>query len=143
MTVAPSRTRKERARSPWSTDTRRLRPRLRCARCWRTKMAERKGAAARRSAETEVSITFALDGGVQKISTGLPFFDHLLHAFGRHGRFGLDVAAKGDLEVDAHHTIEDVGIVLGRAVAEALGDRHGIERMGSAFVPMDEALIRA
>jgi imidazoleglycerol-phosphate dehydratase len=106
-------------------------------------MAERKGTASRRSSETEVSITFDLEGGGQKIATGLPFFDHLLHAFSRHGRFGLEVQAKGDLEVDAHHTVEDVGIVLGRAVAEALGDRNGIERMGSAYVPMDEALVRA
>lgn len=106
-------------------------------------MAERRGTAERRSAETEVRVTFALDGGTQQITTGLPFFDHLLHAFGRHGRFGLEVHAKGDLEVDAHHTVEDVGIVLGRAVSEALGDRRGIERMGTAFVPMDEALLRA
>jgi imidazoleglycerol-phosphate dehydratase len=106
-------------------------------------MAERKGIAARKSTETEVSVGFALDGGAQKVSTGLPFFDHLLHAFARHGRFGLEVRAKGDLEVDAHHTVEDVGIVLGRAVADALGERLGIERMGSALVPMDEALVRA
>jgi imidazoleglycerol-phosphate dehydratase len=106
-------------------------------------MAERKGTASRRSTETEVSVTIDLDGGAQNVSTGLPFFDHLLHAFGRHGRFGLDVQAKGDLEIDSHHTVEDVGIVLGRAVAAALGERRGIERMGSAFVPMDEALIRA
>jgi imidazoleglycerol-phosphate dehydratase len=88
-------------------------------------------------------VTVDLEGGVQNVSTGVPFFDHLLSAFGRHGRFGLDVKAKGDIEIDSHHTVEDVGIVLGRAVKDALGDRKGIERMGSGEVPMDEALLRA
>jgi imidazoleglycerol-phosphate dehydratase len=103
----------------------------------------RKATEKRSSAETQVEITFDLDGGTQKVETGLPFFDHLLSAFGRHGRFGLDIAAKGDLEVDSHHTIEDVGIVLGRAIKAALKGHRGIERMGDAYVPMDEALVRA
>lgn len=100
----------------------------------------------RKTAETDVRVEISLDppeGGVQKASTGLPFFDHLLSAFARHGRMGLVVEVKGDLEIDAHHTVEDTGIVLGRAVSQALGDRKGIERMGHAYVPMDEALVRA
>lgn len=106
----------------------------------------RRGVAARESAETRVQVEIELDaegGGTQTVSTGLPFFDHLLSAFGRHGRFGLAITTKGDLEIDAHHTVEDTGIVLGRAVKDALGDRIGIERMGHAYVPMDEALVRA
>jgi len=106
-------------------------------------MADRIGSATRSSSETNIRITVNLDGGLQQIATGLPFFDHLLHAFGRHGRFGLEIAARGDLMVDAHHTVEDVGIVLGKAVHQALGDRTGIERMGDSLVPMDEALVRA
>jgi imidazoleglycerol-phosphate dehydratase len=106
-------------------------------------MAERKATVSRESAETKVRITLGLDGGSQRVATGVPFFDHLLDAFGRHGRFELEVEAKGDLDVDVHHTIEDVGIVLGKAVSQALGDRRGIERMGSALVPMDEALLRS
>jgi len=73
---------------------------------------------------------------------GLPFFEHLLHAMAKHGRMGLQLSGKGDLEVDAHHTVEDVGMVLGQALEEALGERRGIERMGQAYVPMDEALVR-
>jgi imidazoleglycerol-phosphate dehydratase len=106
----------------------------------------RRGAVRRTTAETDVDVTVELDppdGGAQEVATGLPFFDHLLVAFARHGRFALRIAARGDLEIDAHHTIEDVGIVLGRALREALGDRKGIERMGDACVPMDEALVRA
>ena len=99
--------------------------------------------ATRTSSETSVKVSIDLDGGAQTIVTGLGFFDHLLDAFGRHGRFGLSVEAKGDLHIDAHHTVEDVGIVLGRAVREALGDRKGIERTGHAYMPMDEALVRA
>jgi len=106
-------------------------------------MARRTATVERKSAETEIVLTVDLEGGAQTVSTGLPFFDHLLSAFGRHGRLGLNIRAKGDLEVDSHHTVEDVGIVLGRAVKDALGDRKGIERMGSAQVPMDEALVRA
>jgi imidazoleglycerol-phosphate dehydratase len=109
-------------------------------------MSPRTATAHRVSKETKITITLDLDpteGGEQKVNTGHPFFDHLLSAFGRHGRFGLEIQAEGDLHIDAHHTVEDVGIVLGRAVREALGDRRGIERMGDALVPMDETLIRA
>ncbi|MEG0324773.1 MAG: imidazoleglycerol-phosphate dehydratase, partial [Raoultibacter sp.] len=81
--------------------------------------------------------------GVTSIETGVPFFDHMLDAFGRHGLFDLTVRATGDIEVDAHHTVEDVGIVLGQAFAEALGDKRGIVRFGSSFVPMDESLVLA
>lgn len=100
----------------------------------------------RKTAETDVQIDLALDppdGGTQRVDTGLPFFDHLLSAFARHGRMGLVVVTKGDLHIDSHHTVEDTGIVLGRAVSRALGDRKGMERMGHAYVPMDEALVRA
>ena len=102
--------------------------------------------AIRTSAETDVTVEVdldAVDGGLQQVTTGLPFFDHLLTAFGRHGRFGLAITTKGDLHIDAHHTVEDTGIVLGRAVKDALSERRGIERMGHAYVPMDEALVRA
>ena len=102
----------------------------------------RNGTASRDSAETSIRVQVALDGGERTIDTGLPFFDHMLDAMARHGRLGLEVKAQGDLQIDAHHTVEDVGIVLGRAVRDALGDRKGIERMGSAYVPMDEALVR-
>jgi len=85
-----------------------------------------------------------LDGsGKTAIATGVPFFDHMLEAFGRHALLDLDVRATGDLAVDAHHTVEDVGIVLGQAVAQALGDKSGIRRFGSTVVPMDEALVLA
>lgn len=109
-----------------------------------TNPATRRGTAARKTAETDVQVDVELDAaGPQQIITGLPFFDHLLSAFGRHGRFGLVVRTTGDLHIDAHHTVEDTGIVLGRAFSDALGDRKGIERMGHAYVPMDEALVRA
>lgn len=100
----------------------------------------------RKTNETDVKIELALDavdGGFQRVETGLPFFDHLLTAFARHGRMGLVVDVQGDLHIDPHHTVEDTGIVLGRAIHKALGDRRGIERMGHAYVPMDEALVRA
>jgi imidazoleglycerol-phosphate dehydratase len=90
--------------------------------------------------ETDVCVVLDLDEEVScRVDTGLPFFDHMLSAFGRHGRFGLSVAAKGDLEVDSHHTIEDVGIVLGEAVRGAVGDGRGIRRFAHAIVPMDES----
>jgi imidazoleglycerol-phosphate dehydratase len=99
---------------------------------------------ARKTRETDITVTIDLDGsGRAIVETGVPFFDHMLDAFGRHGLFDLTVAAKGDLSVDAHHTVEDVGIVLGSAIAEALGDKAGIARFGSAVVPMDEALVLA
>jgi imidazoleglycerol-phosphate dehydratase len=98
----------------------------------------------RRTRETEVEITIDLDGsGVTVVSTGIGFFDHLLNSFGHHGLFDLDVRATGDLEVDEHHTVEDVALVLGTAIGEALGDRSGIVRFGDAIVPMDEALATA
>ena len=94
----------------------------------------------RKTKETVISASLNLDGGEVKINTGIGFLDHMLTALGVHGGFGLTLAAKGDLEVDGHHTAEDVGIVLGKAFGEALGDKGGIVRYGSAFVPMDEAL---
>ena len=96
----------------------------------------------RETAETRIEVTVNLDGaGQAEIATGIGFFDHMLCAFARHGRFDLKVSVRGDLHVDGHHTVEDTGIVLGRALAEALGEKAGIERFGSAFVPMDEALV--
>lgn len=90
--------------------------------------------------ETEIAAELNLDGGSCEISTGIGFFDHMLTAFAVHGGFGLRLKAKGDLEVDGHHTVEDVGIVLGQAFAKAIGDKIGIARYGSFYVPMDEAL---
>jgi imidazoleglycerol-phosphate dehydratase len=99
---------------------------------------------ARRTRETDVTITLDLDGtGAAAVATGVGFYDHLLTSLAHHGLFDLDVAATGDLEVDEHHTVEDVALVLGAAVAEALGDRAGIVRFGEASVPMDEALASA
>jgi imidazoleglycerol-phosphate dehydratase len=96
----------------------------------------------RTTAETSITLTLDLDGdGTTRVSTGVPFFDHMLDAFGRHALFSLEVEAAGDLAVDAHHTVEDVGICLGQAIARALGDKRGIRRYGSVFVPMDEALV--
>lgn len=98
----------------------------------------------RETLETSIEVTVNLDGtGQVDVATGLGFFDHMLHAFGRHGRLDLKVRATGDLQVDGHHTVEDTGIVLGQALAQALGDKRGIERFGSSFVPMDEALVQA
>jgi imidazoleglycerol-phosphate dehydratase len=98
----------------------------------------------RATRETDIVISIDLDGGgVTKIATGVPFFDHMLDAFGRHGLFDLAVRADGDLEIDAHHTVEDAGIVLGQALSEALGDKAGITRFGSCLMPMDEALVLA
>lgn len=94
----------------------------------------------RKTKETDISASLKLDGGEVKINTGIGFLDHMLTALGVHGGFGLTLEAKGDLYVDGHHTAEDVGIVLGKAFCEALGDKGGIVRYGSAFIPMDEAL---
>jgi len=102
-----------------------------------------RGAVARRTKETDVSVAVALGGGESSISTGLPFFDHMLSQIGRHGALALTVKAVGDLEVDAHHTVEDVGIGLGEALREALGDKAGLARYGHAVVPLDEALVEA
>ncbi len=97
----------------------------------------------RKTSETEISLSISLDGeGNSSIRTGIPFFDHMLTLFSRHGLIDLDVQAKGDIEVDYHHTVEDVGLALGAAFSKALGDKSGIRRYGSAYVPMDEALAR-
>src|SRR3954449_12125792 len=96
---------------------------------------------ARKTTETDITVTLDLDGGGHgDIATGIGFLDHMLTALARHGLFDLTVKAKGDLHIDFHHTTEDVGIVLGCAFAEALGDKRGIRRFGQALVPMDEAL---
>ena len=97
----------------------------------------------RQTSETKIEIMLNLDGtGQHQINTGVGFLDHMLTALAVHGLFDLNVAAKGDLHIDAHHTIEDVGLVLGQAIDQALGSRHGIRRMATSFVPMDEALAR-
>lgn len=102
---------------------------------------ERKSQISRKTGETDVNLTINLDGsGKSNIATGVGFLDHMLELFTRHGLFDLEVNAKGDLHVDAHHTVEDVGIVLGQAIKEALGDKKSIKRYGSCFVPMDESL---
>ena len=105
-------------------------------------MSDRAARRRRVTSETEVEVAVELDGGCVLVDTGVPFFDHMLEQLGRHGRIGLEVQAKGDLAVDAHHTVEDVGLVLGTALDAALSDRAGIRRFGSALVPMDEALAR-
>ena len=98
----------------------------------------------RTTTETDISLTLNLDGtGKANIETGIGFLDHMLPALTRHGLFDLTVRAKGDLHIDFHHTTEDVGIVLGRAFAQALGDKRGIRRFGHALIPMDEALAEA
>ncbi|HET8862186.1 MAG TPA: imidazoleglycerol-phosphate dehydratase HisB [Solirubrobacterales bacterium] len=94
----------------------------------------------RSTAETQISLSLDLDGGGSRAETGVGFLDHMLDLLARHGRLGLVVEAKGDLDTGAHHTVEDVGIVFGQALDEALGDRAGIRRYGSALIPMDESL---
>lgn len=107
-------------------------------------MAQRVGVAERKTSESDITVEINLDGtGKSDISTGLPFFDHMLTAFATHGSFDLKVHAKGDVEIDAHHTVEDTAIVLGRAFSEAIGDKKGIRRFGSQWLPMDEALVEA
>ena len=101
---------------------------------------ERYSSLHRKTNETEVTIELCLDGGERSVSTGVGFFDHMLTAFAVHGNFGLKVNTVGDWEVDCHHTVEDTGIVLGKAFAKALGDKSGIARFGSFYIPMDEAL---
>lgn len=100
----------------------------------------RTASVSRKSKETDISVQVNLDGGDVSVQTGIGFFDHMLTAFAVHGGFGLQLTCKGDLEVDCHHTVEDTGIVLGQAFLKALGDKAGIARYGSFFVPMDEAL---
>ncbi len=98
---------------------------------------------ARKTAETDIVLTLGVDGtGVSTIDTGVPFFDHMLTLFAKHGLFDLNVKAKGDVDVDYHHTVEDVGLVLGQAFKEALGDKLGIRRYGFFLLPMDESLAR-
>ena len=96
----------------------------------------------RKTKETDVALTFGLDGGRRQIQTGIGFFDHLLEQFAHHGGMGLELTARGDRHVDDHHTVEDVGIVMGQALDKALGDKRGIERFGFASVPMDDVLTR-
>lgn len=104
----------------------------------------RRATITRKTGETDVMVTLDLDGsGKVDVETGVGFFDHMLNAFGRHALVDLTVRAKGDTWVDDHHTVEDVGIVMGRAIAQALGDRSGITRFSDACVPMDEALVLA
>ena len=105
--------------------------------------AKRTSTISRKTAETDINLSLAIDGnGSSKICTGIPFFDHMLILFAKHGLFDLEVDAKGDIDVDYHHTVEDVGIVLGQAFRQALGDKCGIVRYGSCYLPMDETLSR-
>ncbi|MFO1197779.1 MAG: imidazoleglycerol-phosphate dehydratase HisB [Burkholderiaceae bacterium] len=106
-------------------------------------MTTRSAEVVRDTAETKIRVRVDLDGtGVQKLATGVPFLDHMLDQVARHGLVDLEVDAAGDLHIDAHHTVEDVGITLGQAFARALGDKKGIRRYGHAYVPLDEALSR-
>ena len=106
-------------------------------------MSDRVAEISRKTRETDIQVRLALDGaGKAQIATGIGFFDHMLEALARHALFDLDVRATGDLHVDQHHTVEDVGIVVGQALARALGDRRGIRRYGEATVPLDDALAR-
>jgi imidazoleglycerol-phosphate dehydratase len=103
----------------------------------------RNAAVTRKTAETGIRVSVNLDGtGAAKLATGVPFLDHMLDQVARHGLIDLEVDAKGDLHIDAHHTVEDIGITLGQAVAKAVGDKKGIRRFGHAYVPLDEALSR-
>lgn len=98
---------------------------------------------ARNTLETQISVTLNLDGnGQSKFDTGVPFLEHMLDQIARHGLFDLEIVAKGDLHIDAHHTVEDIGITLGQAFAKAVGDKKGVRRYGHAYVPLDEALSR-
>ena len=106
-------------------------------------MNERIARIERNTKETQISVSVNLDGsGEGRFATGLPFLDHMLDQVARHGLIDLDVEAKGDLEIDAHHTVEDIGITLGQALAKAWGDKRGLRRYGHAYVPLDEALSR-
>jgi imidazoleglycerol-phosphate dehydratase len=106
-------------------------------------MPTRAAKADRKTAETQIALSVNLDGaGRAVLATGIPFLDHMLDQVARHGMLDLDIQARGDLQVDAHHTVEDVGITLGQAVARAVGDKKGIRRYGHAYVPLDEALSR-
>lgn len=105
-------------------------------------MSGRRGSRTRSTKETAITVDIELDGaGRTTVSTGLPFFDHMLEQLGRHGGMDLRVEATGDLSVDAHHTVEDVGIVLGECLSEALGDKRGVRRFANTLIPLDEALV--
>lgn len=107
------------------------------------KISNRVATVARKTAETDIVLTLAIEGtGASSIATGVPFFDHMLTLFAKHGLFDLTVKAEGDVDVDYHHTVEDVGLVLGQAFKEALGEKIGIRRYGFYFLPMDESLAR-
>lgn len=109
-----------------------------------TDSANRRAVVTRVTGETDITVELDLDGtGTCLIDTGVPFFDHMLNAFGRHGLFDLTIRATGDVEVDAHHTVEDTGIVLGQAFTQALGDKAGITRFSDVCIPMDETLVQA
>ncbi|MEM1110706.1 MAG: imidazoleglycerol-phosphate dehydratase HisB [Pseudomonadota bacterium] len=106
-------------------------------------MAERKATVMRDTLETQITVSVNLDGtGVAKFDTGIPFLEHMMDQIARHGLLDLEIKASGDLHIDDHHTVEDIGITLGQAVAEAVGDKKGILRYGHAYVPLDEALSR-
>jgi imidazoleglycerol-phosphate dehydratase len=106
-------------------------------------ISERKAAIQRDTLETQISVSVNLDGkGASKMGIGVPFLEHMLDQIARHGLIDMDIQAKGDLHIDAHHTVEDVGISLGQAFAQAIGDKKGIRRYGHAYVPLDEALSR-
>ncbi|MDF1644474.1 MAG: imidazoleglycerol-phosphate dehydratase HisB [Pseudomonadales bacterium] len=106
-------------------------------------MADRKAKVSRDTLETQITVEINLDGsGNAKFETGVPFLDHMMDQIARHGMVDLEIHAKGDLEIDAHHTVEDIGITLGQALAQAVGDKKGIRRYGHAYVPLDEALSR-
>jgi imidazoleglycerol-phosphate dehydratase len=113
------------------------------AKARKAKASPRRGAIARRTRETDVDVALGLDGGDVRAETGVPFFDHMLDQVGRHGGLGLRVKAAGDLHVDAHHTVEDVGIAIGEALRQATADKAGLARYGHAVVPLDEALVEA
>src|SRR5690349_23672458 len=106
--------------------------------------AARRGAVARNTKETQITVEVNLDGtGVASLDTGVPFLDHMLDQVARHGLLDLTVKARGDLHIDAHHTVEDIGITFGQALKQALGNKQGLTRYGHAYVPLDEALSRA
>ena len=103
----------------------------------------RSSSISRTTGETDIRLDLVIDGtGKASVNTGVPFFDHMLHLFAKHGRFDLTVEARGDIEIDYHHTVEDTGIVLGQAFLEALGEKRGLFRYGSGHFPMDETLVR-
>ena len=106
-------------------------------------MNERKATISRKTSETDVTVTLNLDGsGQSNVQTGVPFLDHMLTLFAKHGLFDLDVSCKGDLGIDAHHSVEDIGICLGQALEKAFGDKQGLVRFAHAYFPMDESLVR-